>query len=112
MGAIAFDTLEFFETLRGAGVPEEQAKAFLTVAQKSHESADLATKQDIVGLRNELRYEIHDLRKDMDTKHKALQIDMQHQNKALELHLTIKLGAIVVAAAGAMPFLSKLLHLF
>ncbi len=108
MGAIAFDTLEFFETLRGAGVPEEQAKAFLTVAQKSHENADLATKQDIVGL----RYEIHDLRKDMDTQHATLRADMQHQNKALELHLTIKLGAIVVAAAGALPLLSKLLHLF
>ena len=96
MGAVAFDTLEFVETLREAGVSEKQAKAFSIVVRKSHEDADLATKQDIA----ELRYEISDLRK-----------DMQHQIKELGLSLTIKLGAIVVAAASAIPLLFKLLHL-
>ncbi len=140
MGAVAFDTLEFVETLIEAGVTEKQAKAFSIVVRKSYEDADLATKQDITELRHEisalrkqdiaqlhyeisdlrkdvdtkhelLRHEIGDLRKDVDIKHDSLRADMRHQVKELELRLTIKLGTIVVAAASAIPLLFRLLHL-
>ena len=82
MPAVTFDTLKFVETLKEAGVPETQAKAFSTAVQESHEAADLATKGDIADLRHEMkemetglrheigdvRHEISDLRKDMDVK--------------------------------------------
>ena len=38
-----FDTLKFVETLKEAGVPETQAKAFSTAMRESHEAADVAT---------------------------------------------------------------------
>ncbi len=97
MGAVAFDTLEFFETLKEAGVPDKQAKAFSMVIQKSHEDADLATKQDITQLRYEmsdvrkdmeighesLRNEINGLRKDMEVKHESLRKDMKVGHESL-----------------------------
>ncbi len=79
MGAVAFDTLQFVETLKDAGVPEAQAKAFSIAVRNSHEAAELATKADLreyeSTVRNDLekletglRHEISDLRKDMDAK--------------------------------------------
>jgi len=50
--------------LKEAGVPETQAKAFPTAVQESHEAAEFATKGDIA----DLRHEIGDLRKDVNTK--------------------------------------------
>jgi len=55
MPAVTFDTLKFVETLKEAGVPETQAKAFSTAVQESHEAADVATKGDIVDLRHEIK---------------------------------------------------------
>jgi len=116
MATVTFDTLKFVETLKEAGVPEPQAKAFSTAVQESHEAADLATKADLreyesairgdlekleTGLRHEmgeLRHEISDLRKDMDAKFEKL-----------ELRMTIKLGSIVVLALGAFTVIFKFL---
>ena len=64
MAAVTFDTLKFVETLKGASVPETQAKAFSTAMQESHEAAEFATKRDIA----ELCHEIGDLRKDVNAK--------------------------------------------
>ncbi len=51
MATIAFDTLDFIETLVKAGVPEEQAKAEAKAINNAFkqimESKDLATKQDL-----------------------------------------------------------------
>jgi len=108
MATVTFNTLKFVETLKGAGVPEPQAKAFSTAVQESHEAAELATKADLreyesairgdlerleTGLRHEmgeLRHEISDLRKDMDAKFEKLELRI------------FKLGSIVVVALGAL----------
>ncbi len=50
MGSIAFDSLEFVETLTKAGVPEAQAKAINSPFKQLTESKDLATKQDLAVL--------------------------------------------------------------
>ena len=55
MAAVTFDTLKFVETLKGAGIPETQAKAFSTAVQESRETADLATKGDIADLCHEIK---------------------------------------------------------
>jgi DNA-binding transcriptional MerR regulator len=94
MATVTFDTLKFVETLKEAGVPEPQAKAFSTAVQESHEAAELATKEDIA----ELRHEISDLRKDIDAKFEKL-----------ELRMTIKLSSIVVVALGAFTVIFKFL---
>jgi len=75
MATVTFDTLKFVKTLKEAGVPEPQAEAFSTAVRESHEAADLATKGDIV----ELRHEINDLRKDMDTKLEASTALLRHE---------------------------------
>jgi hypothetical protein len=46
MSALAFDTLKFVETLKKAGVPEDQARA-QSEALKDVLSSDVATKHDI-----------------------------------------------------------------
>lgn len=54
MSSIAFDSLEFVETLTKAGVPEAQAKAEAKAINNAFkqlaESKDLATKQDLAVL--------------------------------------------------------------
>ena len=138
MATVTFDTLKFVETLKGAGVPEPQAKAFSTAVQQSHEAADLATKADLqeyksvirgdlekleTGLRHEmgnletgLRHEIGDLRhkmKELETglRHEIgdLRKDIDARFEKLELRMTIKLSSIVVIALGAFTVIFKFL---
>ena len=58
MSQLTFDTLEFVKTLEKAGIPKEHAEA-ITAAQKKAfgelaASKDLATKQDIAALRQDI----------------------------------------------------------
>ena len=53
MSAVPFDTLKYLETLKEAGVPEEQAKAMTTGLTEAVDM-NLATKQDLKDLKNEL----------------------------------------------------------
>jgi len=68
MATVTFDTLKFVETLKEAGIPEPQAKAFSTAVQESHEAADPATKTDLchemkeLELRIDTRFEHIDIR--------------------------------------------------
>jgi len=62
MATVTFDTLKFVETLKEAGVPEAQAKAFSTAVRESHEAAELATKRDIADLRHEIKESAADLK--------------------------------------------------
>jgi hypothetical protein len=68
-----FDTLEYVETLKAAGVPEDQAKAHAKAMTNIADNT-LATKQDIQSLR----------------------MDM----KLLESRMTNKLGTMFVIAVG------------
>ena len=90
-GAVAFDTLEFVETLQASGFNEEQARGMagaLKKAQDTHLEA-LATKHDI----ELVRHDIELVRRDM---------------KELEARMVIKLGGLMVVAVGAMAALIKL----
>ena len=76
----AFDTLEYVETLKAAGVPEDQArahaKAILVVANNT-----LATKFDIRMVQQDI---------------KSLKMDM----KLLESRMTNKAGTMFIVAVG------------
>ena len=81
MTPITFDTLGYFEKLKAAGVPEQQAKAQVEVFREVIEDR-LATKQDISDLRREL--------------------------KELEYRLTIRLGAMMAASIAIVAALVRL----
>lgn len=62
--AITFDTYEFVQELKKAGMPEQQAEAISMAVRKSQANLDVATKQDITHLRTNLHQEITNLKYD------------------------------------------------
>ncbi len=63
MGTVTFDTLEFVETLKQAGIPENQARA-QSEALKKVLNSEVATKHDIVevGMKIENRLNVMETR--------------------------------------------------
>jgi len=56
-----FDTLEFAEHLKEAGVPEKQAKAIVEVQKRAFSEvldSSLATKTDLMTVKSELQSEL------------------------------------------------------
>jgi DNA-binding transcriptional MerR regulator len=114
MATVTFDTLKFVETLKEAGVPEPQAKAFSTAVQESHEAADLATKADLreyesvirgdlekleTGLRHEmneletgLRQEMNELKTGLRHEMNELKTGLRHEMNELETSLRHEIG--------------------
>ena len=90
MSAITFDTLKVAERIEKAGATRELAAA-IAQAQKDAfaEALDtaLATRADVASLRADLRADIAQLRA---------------ESQAMELRLTVKLGAMVAIAVGAV----------
>ena len=80
--AIAFDTLAYVRKLKEAGVPEAQAEVHAEALADIIDER-LATKQDILALRRDL--------------------------KELEMRLTIRLGAMLTAGIVIVATLVKLL---
>jgi len=93
MSALAFDTHAAVKKLREAGFTEQQAEAQTTLLVEVI-SGELATKRDIETLRLDIENVRAELKRDL---------------KELELRLTIKLGAMLALAVGAMATLVKLL---
>ncbi|MGQ0594058.1 MAG: coiled-coil domain-containing protein [Gammaproteobacteria bacterium] len=133
MNAIAFDTLKFAKRLKEAGFTEQQAEA-LASAEAEFIEHNLATKRDILevkrelkevetGLRRELKeveaglkrdikeleVKIEQIRSDLTQDIKELETKLARDMKDLEYRMTIKLGAMLVVAVGAMATLAKLL---
>jgi hypothetical protein len=86
MSALAFDTYAAVKKLKEAGFTEQQAEA-QTALLMDVIAGELATKRDI----------------------EMLRADIKHDMKELELRLTIKLGAMLALAIGAVATLVKLL---
>jgi len=84
MASITFDTLKFSDTLKASGVPPAQAEAEARALAAAISEVDVATKRDI-----------DDLRKEM---------------QAMELRLTVKLGALIAAAAGIIIAVLRIPH--
>jgi hypothetical protein len=101
MTAITFDTHKFVRRLKEAGLPEMQAEAIADAFRDAQGEADLATKQDIAELRGELGHEIELVRHEIALVRRDL--------RELESRLTIRLGAMLAVAVGAIAALVKLL---
>ena len=83
---IVFDTHAFVKELAEAGMPEKQAEV-LARSQATLIDEKLAAKQDL----------------------KELEACLRRDMKELELHLTIRLGSMMVVAIGVVAALGKLL---
>jgi len=55
MATMAFDVLKFIDQLEKAGYSEHQAKETAKAYQYAHEGMELATKQDLAMLRQDLK---------------------------------------------------------
>ena len=83
---IAFDTLAYAKKLKAVGFTEEQAEVQAeALAEMVNET--LATKRDL----------------------KELEVTLRHDIKELEMHLTIRLGAMLTVAIVIVATLVKLL---
>ncbi|BBO59981.1 hypothetical protein [Mycoavidus sp. B2-EB] len=127
MSAIPFDALLFVETLTETGIDEKQARAISTAVHDSYKIAQFVTKidlrlfesrirADLEKLAIELRHEISDLRKDMNTQFAAVDAKfaaVYAKLESLQLHLVIKIssivGGILIAGLGALGIFIKAL---
>lgn len=126
MGQVAFDTLKFVETLEGAGLPKDQAKAISLAVRESHEAVDVATKRDlddvrkdmvvrfekneaqIADVRKDLSAEIADARKDLSAEIALVRKDVEALTNSLLIKLSGVMLAIVGAAATIVTLIIKL----
>ena len=83
--AYIFDSLGYAKRLRDGGVPQDQAEVHAEAA-RDFIMAELATKADLLGVKQELQTSI----------------------ETLTLRLTVRLGAIVVLGIGALAAIQKL----
>jgi len=102
--AFAFDTLKFTQRLEQVGVGREQAVAHAELARDMI-LADLATKVDLTTLEAGVRTDLAALKTDLVGMKKEIDGSLRE----LELRMTIKLGALVVAAVAAIAALQKFL---
>ena len=65
MGAVAFDTLKFVETLTSGGVKEGEAKAIATAYRDASGEQQLVTKSDLKAGLDEVRAEIAEVRAEL-----------------------------------------------
>jgi len=112
--AYAFDSLGYAKRLRDRGVPGDQAEAHAEAARdfimaELVTKADLlATKQDLQteyrSLTAELRSSIAELRSEVRSSITELRSNMETQS----LRLTVRLGAMLAVAIGALAAIIKL----
>lgn len=96
MATITFDTLKFANKLKSAGVLPEHAEAEAEALADIFETHldQLTTKRDLTELEIKLHHQLEILRLEM---------------RDVERHMTIKLGALMVVAVGAVATLDKIL---
>ena len=129
MAAIAFDTLKYSKRLKDAGVPEKQAEVEAEALAEVLEIRlrDLATKDDIQTLRDEIKAlderlsgkinaldeklsgKISALDEKLSGKINTLEERLGDKMTLLEQRMTIKLGGLMVVSVGAVATLVKLL---
>lgn len=106
--AIAFDTLAFAKKLKAVGFTEEQAEVQAeTFAEIINER--LATKQDILELKRDMKEMETSLRKDMKEMETSLRRDMKELELRLRHDLTLRMSTIMAAGIAIIAALNKLL---
>jgi hypothetical protein len=91
-----FDSLGYAKRLRERGVPDDQAEAHAEAA-RDFIMAELVTKADLLAVRADLL-----------AMRQELQTELRTSIETQTLRLTIRLGAMLVVAIGALATLLKL----
>ena len=96
MAVATFDTLKFANTLKAAGVPDKQAEAQAVAFGEAFQVnlKDLATKDDILATRNDLKREIEDVRKDVKQEIESVRKDLKHEMKEMEQRLNARIDLV------------------
>ena len=88
MASVTFNTLKYANRLKQAGVSPEQAEALAEVLA-THQS-ELATKTDLVALKNELKSDITAIKAEMA----AMEASLNAKMTAMEARLDAKMTAM------------------
>jgi hypothetical protein len=116
-----FDSLGYAKRLRENGVAQNQAEAHAEAA-RDFIMAELATKADVLAVRAEVlavREELQTVKQELQTVKQDLQQDLQDAKQELQaelrtsietqsLRLTVRLGAMMIVALGALATLLRL----
>lgn len=105
--ALALDTLEVSKRLKSAGFDEVQAEALVGVLceQRETDLSPLATKDELLAVRNDLRVEIARIEAAMNTGFAAIRVEMEVLRREMEIMrraVTIRLGGMIVVATGIL----------
>lgn len=87
---IHFDTYQYVTTLKKAGVPEKEAEALSRAQQTSLSKcldSSLASKQDVVELKSEVKEEIIELRSELKQDITELRSELKHDMTELRSEL-------------------------
>jgi hypothetical protein len=115
--AYTFDSLGYAKRLRDGGVPQDQAEAHAEAA-RDFIMAELATKSDLLAVKQELQTEIRtsiaDVRIDLgdlrtsigELRNNIAGLDTRIDTQTLRL--TVRLGAMLAVAIAALATIMKL----
>ena len=98
--AHTFDSLGYAKKLRDRGVPNDQAEAHAEAA-RDFIMPELATRADLLATEQRLQTEFR-------TRITALETKLDTKIETLSLRLTVRLGAMIVVAIGALATIMKL----
>jgi hypothetical protein len=98
-----FDSLGYAKRLRERGVPDDQAEAHAEAA-RDFIMAELVTKTDLLAVRADLLA----VKQELQTVKQELQTELRTGMETQTLRLTIRLGAMLVVAIGALATILKL----
>ena len=98
--AYTFDSLGYAKRLRDSGVPQDQAEAHAEAA-RDFIMAELVTKTDLLATEQKLQTGLQ------HTEQK-LQTELRTSIETQTLRLTVRLGAMLVIAIGALATILKL----
>ena len=91
MSAVPFDTLKFARHLEASGLAASVANGAAEALADAMTGADLATKDDLATVRNDLKAEIA-----------ATRIELKNDIELLRRDITIKFGGMMVIAVGVL----------
>lgn len=115
--AYTFDSLGYAKRLRDGGVPQDQAEAHAEAA-RDFIMPELVTKGDLLAaeqrLRTEFRTGITELQAELRTSVTELRTSVSQIDTKIDtqtLRLTVRVGAMLVVAIGALATLLTILKL-
>jgi hypothetical protein len=102
-----FDSLGYAKRLRENGVAQNQAEAHAEAA-RDFIMAELATKADLRTELQAVRADLLAVKQELQTVKQELQTELRTSIETQSLRLTVRLGAMMIVALGALATLLRL----